>query len=151
MADAVTARILVDTPTQTVVHLTCVSDATGEAAVIKADKSALAFCNGIVTAGVRAARAEAAALEIEAVRWNIQGFTSVKIAWDHTADDTALVLSGGGYEDFTGPGDLRGCAVTGLLTDPRSAGGTGDIVLTSVGATATATYDITLYLRKAAA
>lgn len=150
MADAVTARTIVDTPDIFVVHLTCISDGTGEAAVIKADKSALVFCQGIVTAGVRAAPAEAASLDIEGVQWNIQGFTSVRILWDHTTDDVALVLAGTGSSDLIGPGNARGAITLGKLADPRSAGATGDILLTSIGATATATYDITLWLRKSA-
>ena len=145
MADAVTARLLSDTAKQTIVHLTCVSDGTGESAVVKVDKSALVPASPVGTT----AATEAVSLEIGAVRWAIQGFTSVKLAWDHTTDDVALVLSGSGYEDFVGPGMERGDAVIPLLTDPRSAGGAGDIVLTSVGASATATYDITLWLRKA--
>lgn len=140
MADAVSTRTLVDSGRQTVVHLTCISDATGEAAVVKVDKSAIAAAMDA---------AEADALDIEAVRWNIQGFTSVRILWDHTTDDVALVLSGNGYEDFIGPGSERDISVAPLLTDPRSAGGTGDILLTSIGAAANATYDITLWLRKA--
>lgn len=151
MADAVTARILVDTPTQTVVHLTCISDATGEAAVTKVTKANLIKCAGILTAGVRAATAAPASLEIAAVRWNIQGFTSVRLLWDHTAADLAMPLSGNGFEDFLGAGEVRGDEVNAVLPDPRSAGGTGNILLTSVGAAAGATYDITLYLRKSAA
>jgi hypothetical protein len=34
----------------------------------------------------------------------------------------------------------------GFLSDPGSAGGTGDILLTAAGATTGATYDITLVL-----
>lgn len=151
MADAVTTQIIVDTPELTVLHLTCISDGTGETGVIKADKSALKFCNGIVTAGVKAAPAEAASLEIGAVRWAVQGFTSVRFLWDHTADDVALVLSGSGYDDFIGPGDARGGTIVGMPSDPRSAGGTGDVLLTSVGGASGSTYDITIWLRKAAA
>lgn len=151
MADAVTNQTLVDTPEVTTIHLTCISDGTGEVAVIKADKSALKFCPGIVSNGVKAAPAEAASLEIAAVRWAIQGFTSVRILWDHNTDDVALVLSGSGYDDFMGAGDARGPTLSGMPTDPRSAGGAGDILLTSAGAAANATYDITLWLRKSAA
>lgn len=152
MANAVTVRTLVDTPYLTVVHCTNISDGSGEETnAIKADKSALVFCPGIVTAGVMAAPLEAVALDIGAVRWNIQGFSSVQLKWDHTTDDVALVLSGGGYDDFIGPGGERGPFLMPTLTDPRSAGGTGDILLTTVGSSATSTYDITLWLRKAAA
>jgi hypothetical protein len=137
MADAVTVRTIGETTDQIVVHLTNVSDGTGEAAVVKVDKSALVASDG----------GEPAALDIESVRWSIQGFTSVELLWDHTADDTALVLTGSGYEDFRCR-DLDIVPSTARLKDPRSAGGAGDVLLTTNGAVAGATYDITLTLRK---
>jgi hypothetical protein len=45
-------------------------------------------------------------------------------------------------EDAIGYSRLAG------LKDPRSAGGTGDILLTTAGTTSGQTYDITLWLRK---
>jgi hypothetical protein len=137
MADAVTTNI-VDSSGVIMAHLTNFSDGTGESAVIKVDKSAYLATDG----------AEPASLDIEQVRWNVQGFTSVKIAWDHTTDDTALLLASSGYDDFRGEGGPRGTFLPKALPDPRSSGGTGDIVLTTTGAAANATYDITLWLRK---
>lgn len=135
MADAVTTNVVSDSDTRYAVHLTNISDGTGESAVVKVDKSALTAEDA----------AEPASLDIEEVRWNIQGFTSVRLLWDHTTDDVALVLTGNGYEDFRGqPSNV---AKKGLA-DPRSAGGTGDILLTTAGAVSGATYDITLRLRK---
>lgn len=135
MADAVTTNVISDSDTHYIVHLTNVSDATGESAVVKVDKSGLLATDG----------AEPNSLDIETVRWNIQGFTSVRILWDHTTDDLGLVLSGSGYDDFRGDGAAR--AFKGLA-DPRSSGGTGDILLTTAGAVSGASYDITLRLRK---
>lgn len=149
MADAVAVRTLVDNAKETVVHLTCISDGTGESAVVKVDKSALALADGLVTGQTKAAPAEAVSLDIAAVRWAVQGFSSVKLLWDHTTDDVALVLSGSGYDDFIGASDARGPSLSPCLADPRSTGGAGDILLTSTGASSTATYDITLWLRKA--
>ena len=140
MADTVNARALVDNGRAHVVHLTCKSDGTGETGVVKVDRSAIAAANG---------GAEAVALDIEAVRWAIQGFTAVTLLWDHTTDDVAMRLSGNGYEDFVGPSDIRAVPFASL-PDPRSTGGTGDILLTSEGAASGATYDITLWLRKVA-
>lgn len=139
MADAVTVGVVLDYPKQYEAHLTCISDGTGETNVIKVDKSAI----GVATNGL-----EAASLAFEAVRWNIQGFTSVVLKWDHTTDDVAYVLCGSGYDEPIGTGLIRDFGNTGGVVDPGSAGGTGDILLTSVGASATATYDITLFLRK---
>ena len=139
MADTTTNRTLSDDNYQVAVHLTALSDGTGEAAVIKIDKSAILKAIG---------GAEAAALNISAVRWCIQGYTYITLLWDHTTDDVAMRLAGSGYEDFGGNGD-PGENVRAPLKDPRSAGGAGDILLTSTGAASGATYDITLWCRKA--
>lgn len=140
MADAVTTNVIYDGKDRYVVHLTNVSDGTGESAVAKVDKSTLTAKDG----------GEPASLDIEQVEWNVQGFTSVRLLWDHTTDDTAVVLSGTGYKDFTCRDDsvpeidrVRG------LQDPRSTGGTGDLLLTTAGTTSGNTYDITIWLYKA--
>ncbi len=104
------------------------SDATGESNVVKIDKSALLNTIG----------SEPVAIDIMSVRWNIQGFSYIKISWDHTADDTAMLLSGNGFDSFEEACGLR---------DPRTTGGTGDVLLTSVGAASGATYDITIVCR----
>lgn len=138
MADAVTTRVIANTASRYIVHLTSISDGTGESAVVKVDKSTLLATDG----------AEPASLDIEQVRWNIQGITSVRFLWDHTTDDVALVLSGSGYDDFRVPGGAPERVNVGALADPRSAGDTGDILLTTQGAAANGTYDITLVLFK---
>lgn len=138
MADAVTTKTVWENATHIKVHLTNISDATGESAVVKVDKSALLASDG----------AEPASLDIEEVRWNIQGFTSVRLLWDHTTDEVALALSGTGYDDFRGRFEEKN--ETGGINDARGAGGTGDIVLTTAGAVSGATYDLTLLCRKSA-
>lgn len=125
MADTVTSRVVNNSKGKYTVHITGISDGTGESNVVKIDKSTL-----LTVAG-----AEPAALSIGTIRWNVQGFSYVKLHFDHTTDDTAMLLSGNGYDDFTPGGGLR---------DPLSAGQTGDLMLTSVGAAAGATYDITI-------
>lgn len=128
MADAVTSRVLNNGPRTYVAHLTNISDGTGESAVVKVDISTLLLANGLAPTKVAIGEAQ----------WSIQGFTSVRILWDHTTDDTALVLGqGNGYLDFS---------TIGNLPDPASAGGTGDILLTTAGTTSGNTYDITLVL-----
>lgn len=128
MADAVTSRVLNNGPRSYVVHLTGISDGTGESAVIKVDISTLRLANGL--APTKTAIAE--------VQWSIQGFSSVRLLWDHNTDDTAVVLGqGNGYMEF---------ATIGNLPDPASAGGTGDILLTTATSVADASYDITLVL-----
>lgn len=137
MADAVTTITLSNSPERIGVHLTCISDGTGESAVIKVDKSTLTSTLGT----------EPASLDIEDVRWAIQGFASVRLLWDHTTDDVAMCLTGSGYDQFVA--SAAGDYPPSGLADPRSTGGTGDLLLTSNGAVSGATYDITLWLRKA--
>jgi len=108
------------------VHLTNVSDSTGESAVAKIDISTLTDTNGAVCT----------AFVIDRIEYNIQGFTSVRLFWDHTADDEIAVLpAGSGVLDWS---------VLGGKADPKSDGGTGDVLLTTAGAVNGATYDITL-------
>ncbi len=138
MADAVVATLVAETKDTLEFHLTCISDGTGEAAVakiVKANYLADKAADG-------SARAAPLGLDILECRWAVQGFASVRLLWDHTTDDVAMVLSGNGYQDFTRIGGKA------AKVDPRSAGGTGDLALTSNGAVAGATYDISLVVRK---
>ena len=130
MADTVTTNVVFNGNRKYTVQLSNISDGTGESDVVKVDISTL-----IGPDKVNAPTAVA----IEQVQWSIQGFTSVRVEWDHTTDDEALTLgAGNGYLDFRPSGGSR---------DPRSAGGTGDILFTTAGAVSGATYDITLFLR----
>ena len=131
MPDAVTTNVQINGAKNYVANFTNISDATGESAVIKIDKSTL----------VNELGKEPGKLNIKRVQWSIQGFSSVRILWDHTTDDLAMVLAGP-YGDIS-YGD------TAPLQDPASTGGTGDILFTTVGAGATATYNITLWVTKA--
>jgi len=143
MADTIKNHVLSDSDERYAVHLTGVSDGTGESAVIKVDKSTL-----LALPYGTAAAAEPVSLDIEQIRWAIQGFSYIKLHWDHTTDDTAMLLCGSGYDDFRGEGGMLGNRTPRGLADPRSSGDTGDLLLTSVGAASGATYDITLWLRK---
>lgn len=112
-------------------RFTAVQDANAadESAVIKVDRSTLTGMDGT----------EPGRLVIEKVRWTMQGFNSIRILFDHTTDDEALVLNGThGELDYT---DVGG------LIDPNSAGGTGDILFTTQGGAANATYTVDLYIR----
>lgn len=132
MADTVDTITIFSSPHKLVRRFTNVSDASGESAVVKVDKSALTGPEGI----------EPRKLVVLSLRWAIQGFTSVRLFFDHTTDDEIVVLSGNGYEDY---GRFGG------LVDPATAGGTGDILLTTAGAASGATYDITLEVELRAA
>jgi hypothetical protein len=131
MPDAVTTNVQVNGARNYQATFTNISDGTGENAVVKIDKSTL----------VNELRKEPARLNILRVQWSINGFSSVRILWDHTTDDVGMVLATGqGFHDF---------GQCGPIIDPNSAGGTGDVLFTTAGATIGATYDITLWVRKA--
>jgi hypothetical protein len=128
MADTVDTIVLFSGRRRRVIRITNVSDGTGESAVVKVDKSALTGPDGT----------EPSKLVIEWIEHTIQGFSSVRLLWDHTTDDEAVVLSGNGAKDYRSAGGL---------IDPASAGDTGDLLLTTAGAISGATYDITIGLR----
>ena len=76
---------------------------------------------------------------LDMLDYNIQGYTSIRLFWDHDTDDEIAILP-------AGSGTIHFSAVGGK-TDPRTTGGTGDIILTTAGHTSGATYDITLFVR----
>ena len=128
MADAVTTNVIQNTVSTDgiyTIHMTGISDGTGESNVVKIDKSAFTSYDA----------AEPGIINILSARWNVQGFSYIKLSTDHTTDDVVLLLSGNGYDNWDAGGGLR---------DPASSGQTGDLLLTSAGAASGATYDITL-------
>jgi len=68
------------------------------------------------------------------LEWSVQGFNYVNVEWDHTTDDSVALLTGSGEISFEHVGGF---------SDPGSAGGTGDIVVSTNGAAANATFTIT--------
>lgn len=132
MADAVNNRTIFDGQKFVAVRATCRSDGTGETDAIKIDRSALVSSKGVEPTG----------LDVSELWWSIQGFTSIALEWDHTTDDPIMNLAAGnGFRSFEN---------MGRITDPGSAGGTGDIILTSFGAVNNATYDILIIAKKRA-
>jgi hypothetical protein len=98
-------------------------------AVILVDKSTLIGVEGVAPSK----------LVLEEISWDIQGYTSVKLAWDHTTDDEIIILG-------AGSGSMSWKDVGGLV-DPGSAGDTGDILATTSGTTVGSSYTITLVVR----
>ncbi len=135
MADVVSTITVEDGPNRVVVHCANIYVDTGETVAIKVDKSTL-LVNG----------AEPSKLAIEAIRWNVQGYTSVRIYADHATDSLLMAVAGSGQEDFCNGGPTDRAGTQGLV-DPGS-GSTGDIIFATAGATAGNTYDITLWVRK---
>jgi hypothetical protein len=75
---------------------------------------------------------------VDRIEYSVWGFNYVTLEWDHTTDDEIAVLSGQGVMDWS---------QLGGNVDPRTAGATGDIVLTTDGTTDGSGYDITIYVR----
>lgn len=125
MADAVTSQTLVDGERNTVMKFTNVSDGTGEAAVLKVDVSAL---SGAPTS-----------VKITRIDYDISGM-AVNVLWDATTDVSAIVLSSGQHT-------LDLCGMGGLINN-AGAGVTGDIMFTTIGASASDTYSIILHMKK---
>lgn len=133
MADAVTSVVMRNAQMQKqgggfyTVHLTNVSDGTGEAAVQKVDVSAL----------VSGDNETATRLVIQNVIWGIQGFTYVTLLWDRAGTDDVAALLPGGFGAL--PFHLFGG-----LPDENNGDGTGDLLLTAPSGSSGATYNILL-------
>jgi hypothetical protein len=131
MADAVTATYLFSGRNRKILHLTSISDGTGESAVVKADISALTYGAGN--------RLVPTYTSVQMIEYNIQGMSSVRLHWDHDTNDVIAVLpEGSGCIDWWSMGGKA---------DPRSTGGTGDIILTTNGHVSGGTYDITIWFK----
>lgn len=144
MSDTVTNDTIIHDVDRIKVHLTCISDGSGETNVVKIDKSAL-------NPGDRGGK-EPVALDIISVRWAIQGGSYVKLSWDHAVDSTAMILENSGYEDFSDAiAEIAGRLVSGGKLDPKTSDGTGDLLLTSVGFISGGSYDITIECKKRSA
>lgn len=126
MADTVGVDVVFAGTNRRIYRLTGISDGTGEADVVKIDVSALTGPKGSAVNY----------LTIEKAAWNIQGYSSIRLEFDATTDDEALILSGVGERTF--PGGFK---------DPKSTGTTGDLLLSTVGHAANATYDILLHVK----
>ena len=125
MADAVTSQIIFDGEREAVMKFTDISDGTGETAVLKVDVSALnpnvfgRLCDGVT---------------LERIHASINGM-SVAVLWDATTDVPAVILAPGMY---TFKHDRI------QLGNNAGAGKTGDVLFTTIGASAGDTYSIVL-------
>lgn len=128
MADAVDQKTLYSGKRYHIVHRTNRSDGTGESAVTVVDISTLTDANGVACNYS----------VVDRIEYSVWGFNYVVLDWDHTTDDEIATLSGQGVIDWTEMGGK---------VDPKSAGGTGDILLTTDGGADGSGYDITLYVR----
>jgi hypothetical protein len=132
MADTVDVKLLFSGKRYEVFHLTNQSDMTGEGDVTKMDISTFTDPVGNVCTYTA----------IDRIEYSVWGFPYVTLEWDHTTDDEIAVLAAQGIMDWS---------KVGGNVDPRSAGGPGDIILTTglfpTAAPAGSGYDITIYVR----
>ena len=123
MADTVDTVVLHSSGSYYHARFVSKSDGTGESDVVKIDKSTLTGTDG----------REPIALDLVEITWSVFGASHVLLEWDHSTDDEMLILSGNGYLKYGESGPLK---------DPRSAGGTGDVLLTTSGMAANGGYVI---------
>lgn len=129
MATTTTETALFNGTRRSVHHLTGRNtDVTGETGVQKVDISGLTGPDGVNAPS---------SVTVESIQYNVQGFSSVELLWDHTSDVTIAFLAGADEVDWLPVGGKK----------DSGSGGSGDIILTSRGADDGDTYDITLYLR----
>jgi hypothetical protein len=138
MADVVTSQILKDHAKGYAVKLTNISDATGEADVIKVDASAL-----VANTGAGAER-----LTITKLFWSVASGTSstmsprITLKWAGSSNTTIVTLTGSGFWDLTSAGQ---CPFINNAPAP-----TGDILLSTTGFTANAAYTLVIEGKKVA-
>lgn len=127
MADTVSTKIIFNSPKKMVIQLNNLSDGTGEAAVIKVDKSTFTGPNGL----------EPSKFAIEKIVYDV---TSMRVAlsFDRTTDVVFAVLQGQGEICYRKQGGFV----------DSTTGDTGDILLTTTGAAAGDGYMIILHIRK---
>lgn len=124
MADAVSSQTIIDGARNAVMKFTNLSDGTGESAVLKVDVSALSGAPSEVT--------------IQRIHYCVNGMVAT-LLWDATTDVRIVELAGDGTLDFTSFGGLPNNA---------GAGVTGDILLTTTGASLGDSYSIILEMTK---
>ena len=125
MVDTVDTRAIANGPRYSIVRMTNISDGTGETLVHK-----VILANLKLTDQTPPTR-----LSVKEIQWTIQGFSSVRLYWDRAPIAIIdLLAAGNGYMEY---------GALGMLSD-IGTGGTGDIMLTTNGLVANATYDITL-------
>jgi len=130
MADAVTSQVIFDGSKTAVMKFTNISDGTGESAVIKVDVSALTSYQGTPCTSVNLIRLDAMTVGM-----------GVDILWDATTDVVCYTIGADQFITF----DFERF---GGLSNNAGAGKTGDVLFTTVGATAGDRYTVVLEMTK---
>ncbi len=130
MADAVTSQVVFDGTRTAVMKFTNISDGTGETAVLKVDVSALSGFQGQTCTGVNIVTLDAMTVGM-----------GVDILWDATTDVICYTIGADQFVSFE-------FSRFGGITNNAGSGKTGDIMFTTVGATAGDRYTIVLEMTK---
>ena len=112
-----------------VVHLTCLSDGTGESDVKKVDISELRAPNGDPVKKTA----------VQYIKYNVVGMT-VTLEWDHAPSALIARLD-------SGEGEIDWCKAGGKVDPSENTDVSGDIILSTSGADAGDTYDITMKIK----
>jgi len=128
VVDQVSTQIIADGPRNAILKFLSVSDGTGETAVLKVDVSTLSGINGVAPSEV----------QIRHIDYSLIGM-NVQILWDATTDVLCWELTPDQDNDLDFPY---------YLPNNAGAGKTGDILFTTIGASAGDTYSIVLHLIK---
>jgi len=134
MADSVTTQWLENGPRFAVGKFTNVSDATGEVAVVKVDATATGPLGWRMSGQMLYPGTHLAMTEI---KFSISQM-ALRIMWQATANVDLLAL--GTSDHWTFLGERNGFG--GLVVPPGTAGATGSILFTTLGAAANSTYTI---------
>ena len=128
MANITATQILVDGPRNTVVLCTGILDTSNVASAMILDVSTLAGTPAPTD------------LTIDKLWWSVASPLQLLLWWDATTDDVFATLVDHGHLDYTCFGGLK---------NPRSAGWTGDVMLSTLGYTAgTVSYSVVVHATK---
>lgn len=127
MVDNVKTNILFSGGRRYAVHLEGISDGTGETNVVKVDLSGLKNFD----------KQTPASLALMDISFNVEAYTYVVLYWQRDASNIEMVT-------LKGRGSISYASYGGLQDPNRGGTGTGNILLSSVGAVSGATYQIDL-------
>jgi hypothetical protein len=145
MADTVTAVNIYEDTQTVVMAFTNQSDGTGEAAVKKVDVST--FNNSPVSMVIQQIQYECSGMRVNILEDATTDVVLYTVGSEEALGAVQATLVSSGTVTFTANGKVGSEGIGGLPMT-GAAGGTGDIMFTTVGASATSSYAITLHLRK---
>lgn len=140
MADVVTTQWLENGPRYAIGKFTNVSDATGEAAVLKVDATSsgvlgVRFQGNLLFPGIH--------LAVYAIKYSVASM-ALRIMWQATANTDMMIVQATDHWQFLNERNGFG----GLTVPAGTAGATGSILFSTLGAAQNSAYTVLLYLTK---